>query len=96
MTNSLINIQEKSNFKTTLLLVFIIINLSSLTAQTRNLSVEGPGDQMGVIHSTDANISGFELIRGNNLSESDWRIINYHNIISFLEFFYDFLESLTQ
>lgn len=76
MTNSMINIPPKSNIKTAILFIFIIMNSPNLSAQTRNLTVEGNGDQMGVIHSTNANTSGLELIRGNNLSQLDWRIVN--------------------
>ena len=60
----------------TLLLCFITYTIA---AQTRNLHIEGSGDQFGVIQTTSTfggSISGIELLRGNAFSGTDWRIIN--------------------
>lgn len=51
--------------------------------QTRNLSVEGNGEQYGVIHSLDAKGAGMEFIRGDAFSETDWRIINENGVLRF-------------
>lgn len=58
----------------------------SLTSQTRNLHIEGTGDQFGVIQTTSTfggSISGIELIRGNAFSGTDWRIINDSGTLKF-------------
>ena len=61
-------------------LVFCFISRQS-DAQTRNLYVEGDGDQMAVIQalasgSGAAGSAGLELIRGDSNSLTDWRLIN--------------------
>jgi len=88
------NIRRKFNAKNTagliskafrqgIMVSFMTICLFSLsttdiTAQTRNLHVEGTGDQYGVIQTTDLGTSkaGVELLRGSEFNGSDWRIIN--------------------
>ena len=49
-----------------------------VTGQTRNLYVEGSGDQLGVVHTTSqgSSIAGIELLRGSEFNSTDWRIIN--------------------
>jgi len=46
--------------------------------QIRNLKVEGTGDQMAVIHSTDGGSSeaGLELTRANAFTGSDYKLVN--------------------
>ena len=59
-------------------MMFIILTPSITFAQTRNLQVEGTGDQLAVIGtaSQGASISGIELTRGSAFNSADWRIIN--------------------
>ena len=77
---------KKAKILTPVVTSSIILLLMSLTvstsvySQTRNLYIEGDGDQMGVIHSTDANTPGFEMIRGDNATETDWRILNLNGV----------------
>lgn len=57
---------------------FILLPLLTIS-QTRNLYVEGDGDQLGTIHSINGatNITGLEFVRGTGKERlGDWRAIN--------------------
>jgi len=75
----------KSQISKINLLVVLVCSIQILSAQTRNLYIEGTGDQLGVIHttSTGSSISGIELLRGNAFNSTDWRIINSAGNLSF-------------
>lgn len=61
-----------------ILLFSIICSAQYLSSQTRNLYIEGSGDQYGVIRtsSVGSSSSGIELIRSTEFSGTDWRIVN--------------------
>ena len=63
-------------FSLTVLIAAIIPGISN--AQTRNLYIEGTGDQYGVIRSTSTGNSraGLELLRSSEFQGTDWRIQN--------------------
>lgn len=74
--------------------IFAILLLSSffhsntVCSQTRNLYVEGNGDQYGVIHALSdgtgaVGSAGIELIRGGNAANTDWRIVNIDGNLRF-------------
>lgn len=73
----------------TLLLTLLAITISTIGfSQTRNLYVEGNGDQYAVIHalgdpSGGAGASGIELVRGDNNAAIDWRIVNVNGNLRF-------------
>lgn len=58
--------------------IMVFAQISDLQGQTRNLHIEGSGDQYGVIQSssTGSSKSGIELLRGNAFNSTDWRIQN--------------------
>ncbi len=56
--------------------LFASWQINLLNSQIRNFYVEGNGNQFGVIHSTNNNDSGLELIRGSQFSGTDWRLVN--------------------
>jgi hypothetical protein len=71
----------------TMIVFFCTINASSsLYAQTRNMYVEGDGDQMSVIRSLAngagaVGSAGLELVRGDQLTSTDWRVINDNGVL---------------
>lgn len=66
-------------------LIFFLINVSALSGQTRNLHIEGSGDQYGVIQTTSTgnSKSGIEFLRGNAFNSTDWRIQNSGGQLNF-------------
>lgn len=65
-----------TNRITSLIIVVFICQL--VNGQTRNLHIEGSGDQYGVIQtlSEGNSKSGIELLRGGAFGGTDWRVVN--------------------
>lgn len=59
-------------------IALLFFNPTIGATQTRNLEVEGSGDQLAVIGTTTQGVStsGIELTRGSEFNSTDWRIIN--------------------
>ncbi len=73
--------------KSILFSIISMIFTIPLLSQTKNLYVEGTGEQLGVIHttSTGTSIAGIELLRGNQFNGTDWKMINDGGVFKLMD-----------